>query len=90
MSDNQTFVQSIWSQKCLVCINNYIVVGLGSKLLMSLSYYIYLGFGKKLLATRGSNRGPSDCEPSTLPLDQNRNFEFLSLVNLVSFLNDFI
>ena len=46
---------------------------------MRLSYYVHLGYGKKLSPPMGSNRGPSDCESSTLPLDQ------CSVVMVVSF-----
>ena len=57
------------------CINNDIAVGLCSELFMMTSNYIhiYIGYGKKLHHTWGSNRSPSDYEPSFIPLDQSIN-----------------
>ena len=70
-SDHQTFY-SLFKvrQYAMGCINHDIVIGLCSELLMRLSYYNHPGYGKKIGLTWGSNRGPSDCEPSTIPLDQ--------------------
>ena len=45
---------------------------------MRLLYYIHLGYAKKLLYLWGSNRGPSDCESCTLPLDQRVKFAIFS------------
>ena len=73
-SDHQTFCNLFKARWHVIeCTNHDIVVGLFSELLMRLSKDIYLGYGKKLHFTWGSNRGPSDCEPSTLPLDHNTN-----------------
>ena len=47
---------------------------------MRLSYCIHLGFGKKAF---GSNRGPSDCEASTRPLDQRVIYLWLKLYLIV-------
>ena len=40
------------------------------QLLMKLSNYFHPGYGKKNGLTLGSNSGPPECEPSTLPMDQ--------------------
>ena len=62
------------------CINHDIVFGFCTILFMTLPYYILLGYGKNFWLTWGSNRGSSDCDPSTLPLDQKAN-SFFSGVN---------
>ena len=61
-------------------MNHDMVVGLCSKIFMRLFYYIHLGFGKSMRLTLGSNRGPSDYEPSSLPLDQKVNCYLLNFL----------
>ena len=71
MSDHQTFCSLFKVRRHVIgCINHDIVVGLCSDLLIRSSYYIHLRYVKSFCLTQGSNRGPSDCEPFTLPLDQ--------------------
>ena len=75
ISDHHTFF-SLFKVRLhvIVCINHDIVVGPCSELLMRLFYYIHLICGKINCLTWRSNHGPSDCEPSTVPLDQKANF----------------
>ena len=74
-SDHKTFCSLFKVRQHIIgCINHDIVIGLCAELFMRLSHYIYLGYDKKLSSHMGSNRGLSDCEPSTLPLDQSAIF----------------
>ena len=59
------------------CFNHDIKVGLCSELLMRLSFYIIYDMVKSFPLTWGSNRGPSDCAPSIIPLYQSANSCFL-------------
>ena len=52
-------LQSIQGQTCHGCINNDIVIGVGSELLMRLFYYIHLGFGAKFLTYLGIEPWPA-------------------------------
>ena len=78
MSDHQSFVLTFQGQTYHGCINKDIVV-LCSELLMRLSNYILSrSLVKSFWLTWGSNCGPSNSQPSTLPQTrQVYNFEIL-------------